>query len=347
MKRNILQALSFVIILLVFQGCKSSLQISVLQPAEINLPPHFEKLAVAHRHKASQENILTSILDGILSGGVGLLTDKEAGQSCLGGLKNALLKTPRYVISEPAGLDLRGTGTGVFASPLEWQQIESICVKEGADALIVLEVFDTKSALSFKTVIKKVKNKDGEMVDVPEQVATLRMNVTSGWRIYDYKNRMIVDEFRGTSFLDFSGRGTTTQLATAALINGRDAVNRAAFNAGNIYGYRIAPQWIQVTREYYTKGSPSLKRAGRMAKTGDWKGAAEVWEKYSASVDKKISMRSTFNMAIAHEVKGDLDEALIWARKCYKDWGNRKALNYSRILQNRIIARDRVEEQMR
>ncbi|HET6244857.1 MAG: hypothetical protein H0V01_04680 [Bacteroidetes bacterium] len=346
MKADYLKVIFFLVLLIILQSCTTSLRISVLQPADINMPHHFEKLAVVHRHKPSQENILTSVLDGILSGGVGLLTDKEAGKSCLNGLKDALLKTPRYIITEPAGLDLRGTGTGVFAAPLSWEQIEKICIENGAEALIVLEVFDTKSVLSFTTGTRKVTNKEGVSTDVIEQVANLRMMVTAGWRIYDYQNKRIVDEFRGESYLDFGGRGTTQQLATAALINGRDAINKAAFNAGSVYGYRISPQWVWVHREYYTKGSPSLKIAGRMARTQDWDAAREIWLKLSRSQDKKIARRSTHNMAIGYEVAGQLEEALEWSKKSYTQFNNKKSLRHSHQIRARISDNERLKQQM-
>ncbi|MDQ3190969.1 MAG: DUF6340 family protein [Bacteroidota bacterium] len=346
MKTSIMKLAGLVTILLVLQACTTGLRISVLQPADINMPTHIEKLAIVHRHKPSQENMLTSVLDGILSGGVGLLTDKEAGKNCLNGLKDALLKTPRYTITEPSGLDLRGTGTAVFASPLSWEQIEKICMENQADALIVLEVFDTKSTLSFNTETRQVKNSDGTTRDVIEQVANLRMMVTAGWRIYDYKNKRIVDEYRGDSFLDFGGRGTTQQLAIAALINGRDAVNRTAFNAGSVYGYRIAPQWVWVDRVYYTKGSEGLKTAGRKARTQDWAGARDLWLKLANSPKKKVAKRSTHNLAIAYEVFGQLEEALQWSQKSYTVYNNKNSLRHSQQLKSRIRANERLKIQM-
>ena len=75
--------LLFIIILLIaIQGCQSTLHVPVLQPAAINLPAYYEKLAVVHRHRASKENKALNIIKGVFTG-EGLQADKEGGVSCL------------------------------------------------------------------------------------------------------------------------------------------------------------------------------------------------------------------------------------------------------------------------
>jgi hypothetical protein len=331
---------------ILISGCTSTVRLNVLKPAQITLPQNYEKLAIVHRHRPTQENMLTSIVDGILSGGVGLLTDRDAGKMCISGLKETLLRTPRFTVVEPPGVDLKGTGTGVFPPLLAWGQVESICKANGADALIVLEIFDTKSLITWKTEERKVKDKEGIETTVIDQVATLRMMITSGWRIYDYERKMVVDEHRGENFLDFHGRGKTRDIALAALVTGRDAINRTSFHSGNVYGIRIAPQWITVSREFFTTGSPILRRAARMSHTGDWDGAAHLWEKMSTSPKRKVARRATYNMAISHEVRGNLDEAWRWANKSYVQYRVKKGRSYSQIIRWRIADQERLNQQM-
>jgi hypothetical protein len=330
----------------IMNGCMSTLTLPVLQPAQINLPGYYEKLAIVHRHRASKENTALNILEGVLTG-ESPLADREAGKYCLNGVKDALLKTPRYVVVEPPGLDLRGTGTGTFPPPLSWEEVENICINNGADALIVLEIFDSNSAISYTSKPVTVKNKEGVESTITEHYANMRMTVTSGWRIYDYKYKIMVDEFRGDNWMNFSAKGTSPQHALAALIAKREAMNRTGFYAGSQYGFRIAPQWINVSREYYTKGSPNLKKAARMARTNNWQDASDIWRRMSVSPSKKTAKRSTYNMAVASEVLGDLDAALDWANKAYREFNSRPALRYSSVLRQRIRDNERVNEQMK
>ena len=339
--------LLFIIFLFIaVQGCQSTLHVPVLQPAEINLPAYYEKLAVVHRHSASKENKALNIIEGVFTG-EGFQADKEGGVSCLSGLKDALLATPRYLLVEPAGLDLKGTGTGTFPTPIGWEEVEKICKANDADALIVLEVFDSNSGVSHSTIPKKVKNKEGIEITIIEHYAEMRMNITAGWRIYDYQNKIIVDEFKGETYLDFNGKGSSPEEAVSRLPIKREAIKRTGFQAGNSYGFRIAPQWVTVSRVYYNKGSEGLKRAARMARVNDWNGASLIWEELSKNPRKKIAKRSTYNMAIALEVLGDLEGAHEWAGKAYKLYGGQQALNYSYILNQRIKDRNKVNEQMK
>ena len=62
--------------------------------------------------------------------------------------------------------------------------------------------------------------------------------------------------------------------------------------------------------------------------------------------DIKIRGYAAYNLALAAEVQGDLDVALDWAKKSYSDFRNKKALSYSRVLQQRIYDQARLKEQM-
>ena len=48
-------------------------------------------------------------------------------------------------------------------------------------------------------------------------------------------------------------------------------------------------------------------------------------------------------MAIINEINGDLNAAIDWASKSYSDFNNREALNYLRILRNRVAKNQIIE----
>jgi hypothetical protein len=49
-----------------------------------------------------------------------------------------------------------------------------------------------------------------------------------------------------------------------------------------------------------------------------------------------IARRAAYNMAILNEINGDVEEALNWARKAWGDYNIKLALDYVRILENRL-----------
>lgn len=326
-------------------NCTNSVYVKALQPADINMPSHFQKIAVAERTRPTKDNQAINIIEGVLTG-EGILADREGSLNCLNGLTETLLKTPRYSVVKPGGLNLKGSGTANFPPPLTWEEVEKICRDNEADALVMLEAFDSNSGVSFSIRNKKVKSPEGVETVVPEHVASMRMNVITAWRIYDYKNKVIVDEFTGTDYLDFTGVGATPQIASSNLPIKREAIKRTGYHGGSAYGYRIAPQWITLHREYYTKGSARLKEAKRFVRMNEWEAAAKIWQAAYKSSSRKESGRAAYNMALASEVLGNLEAAKEWAKKSYTEKGIKKGLSYSRAIDRRIRDQKVLEKQM-
>jgi hypothetical protein len=75
--------------------------------------------------------------------------------------------------------------------------------------------------------------------------------------------------------------------------------------------------------------------AKRRAQTGDWQGAAALWEQELSNQDPKIAGRAYYNMAIINEINGDLESAMDWASKAYSDYNVKPALRYLNALKYR------------
>jgi pentatricopeptide repeat protein len=88
-----------------------------------------------------------------------------------------------------------------------------------------------------------------------------------------------------------------------------------------------------------------LKLAKSYVKSGDWDAAIEIWKDLLNDSDKKIARRSTYNMAIASEIKGGLDTAIEWANKA-KELGEKKAYNYINVLHIRKVNEEKLNQQL-
>ena len=93
----------------------------------------------------------------------------------------------------------------------------------------------------------------------------------------------------------------------------------------------------RVTRDYYVRGSGNFKIATRKARTGNWDGAAKLWQQEVTNSKRKIAGRACYNMAIISEINGDVDGAIQWAQKSYENYNNHLALSYVNLLKNRKI----------
>ena len=100
---------------------------------------------------------------------------------------------------------------------------------------------------------------------------------------------------------------------------GSGAVRTLSGDLGRRYARRLLPYRSRVTRDYYVRGHDDLKLAKRRAQTGNWEGAAELWLTATDHRKARVAARAHYNMAIISEIRGDLDQAVEWARVAYED----------------------------
>lgn len=347
MKLQTLSLSAFLISALLLGACKTStVSLDVLRPADITLPDHIQKVVVVNRTYPSKEDKVWNVVEGVLTG-EGIGTDRRATEEAIKGMIETMRRSPRFQLVNPYTTGEKGSGTGSFPEPLPWSKVEEICNNSQADALISLEAFDSDSRLAYANVVVKEKNKAGALVDVPYVDANMRMTITNGWRLYDIKQKRILDENRSDDFMDFTSRGPNPQAAASGLPSRFNMLMQTGFRAGQDYGYRISPMWVKVGREYYKKGSEPLETAHRKVKANNWEAAADLWKREAGSSDSKVAGRACYNMAVFSEIKGNLDMAREWAEKAYTVHKNKKARNYLGVIEQRRREQERALDQMR
>jgi len=328
--------LPFILAAIFITSCKTELvYMSVMTPAPVTISPVIKKAGIINRSQASEETKNIDAVEQALTL-EGPKLDKEGAEASIAGLTDELNNNNRFTKVTAIKTDLRTTGAGVFPAPLTWDIVDKICKENDVEILFSLEFFDTDTKITYETRKTTVRTPLGNIPGIEHQ-ANMQTFVKTGWRIYDPAGRIIVDEYPYTEELTFSGRGINPVAAAAALIGRKDAVMQASTNAGHAYALRIIPTWIRVSRDYYVKGSDNFKIAKRKAQTGKWDEAAKLWEMETGNPKPKIAGRACYNMAIINEINGDLDAAIKWAQKAYEDYGNKLALRYVRILENRKI----------
>lgn len=329
-------------------GCMRSTPLTVLQPAQMKLPDHITKVAVVDRSKPSSGWL--NVLEGLFTGEA-IGQDRRSRQEAVAGLTDALTRTPRFrVIS--TGIEMTGSKAGNnLPPPLEWNQIEQICGDYSADAVAAIESFDSDNAVDMRRYDEKKKDKDGKSYTVTRHDARQRTGVRIGWRLYDPKSRVIHDEYVTDDYLERSHSGDTERQARDGLPSQVSVTRDVAFNVGIEYGARIAPIYVTLNRQYYHKAKgfkSQMEQAYRYARGQDWDKAAGIWKNVveRAGDDHKTAGKAAYNMAVAAEVKGNLDLALEWAQKAWNNYGNKKARSYIYIIKQRQNDASKLEYQM-
>jgi tetratricopeptide (TPR) repeat protein len=330
------QLCSILLVSISLYSCSSTnhVFISVQQPAPVTLPQGIKDVGIVNRSIVTDKNKALDVIDKVLTV-EGDSLDAQASQASIKGLADELTKNNRFTsIKALNSIDLRTNVPGQFQAPLSWDIVQKICHDKGVDVLFSLELFDTDSKVSYAAVPVTIKSPLGNLPGI-EHHANMLTTVKTGWRIYDPVQKLILDEYPINREINLSGKGINPVAALGAIINRKEAVNDVSRKAGQDYAYRLIPYWIRVTRDYYVKGDDNFTIAKRKAQTGNWNGAAELWEQETKSSSRKVAGRAYYNMAIISEINGQLDQAIEWAQKSYENYGNKLALQYVNILKHR------------
>ena len=325
-----------ILIAIACHSCVSTnlMSLSVMKPAPVTIPPYIKNVGVINRSKASDENkTIDAIHKAVSLETNGLVT--AGADASIEGLTSELMKNNRFLtVKTLTGLDLKTFGAGVLPSALVWDSVEKICRENNMDALFSLEFFDTESRLGLAAAPGSIRT---ALVNIPvlDQQVNMTTLVKTGWRIYDPSSRNILDEYMISKDIQISGRSVNPVAAVLPLAGRKEAVIQVGNQAGQAYACRIIPYWIRVSRLYFVGGNGDFTIAMRMARTGDWDGAAKIWQQLTLSPKSKVAGRACYNMAIISEINGDLDGAIQWAKKAYENYNIRLALDYVNILNNR------------
>lgn len=332
--------------ILLAAGCAtSSVSIQVLVPADINVSEDIKLLALVNRYRPEKGEGFLNVIEGAVSG-ENIGQDRRSADEALAGLTNALAGSPRFSITRPA-VELKGTGRGDFPAPLLAEEVNDICNKSSAQALVTIEAFDSDQSVACTTQVRERKNKAGETEKYTVWCARKTIHVTVGWRMYAAGSGKLVDEFRMLESVYFNSEGNSEAIAIQNLPQGEAVTREIGRVTGSRYSQRISPTWLWVNRMYYTKGNDNLKLGKKQVKFNDWKGAADYWGRALDDDKLKNQGRAMYNLALAAEMEGDLQGASDKAQEAGNTYNNRKALSYFYILQQRIRDQERLQEQMK
>ncbi len=332
-------------------ACKPTTRLEVIQPAIITLPDHINVLATIDRSKPSSGFV--DVLEGGVTGEA-IHQDRDGRKMALNALAETLTRTPRFQVVH-TGLEYTGSETGsTFTSPLPWEEIEDICEKYQADAVIAIEKFDSDNRRKVVSRKKKTKDDNDKEIEVTVYDGEIEVDVHLGWRIYDFQSRKIIDEVDVSDGDGDSRKGLKTKDEVLdELEDPRALTHRVSQRAGSKYGARIAPIWITVNRTFYRKAKgperEEMARAARLFETDSWEEAVQLWHTImdGSRVNPKVKGMSAYNLAVAYEKRGLLSTALDWAQRAYAQHGHKKARSYVRILKDRIHDQQVLEEQLK
>ena len=350
MKRSIsLHSLVTLLIGSALCACSSmnALTIRVKEPAPVFVHPDIQSVGIIDRSIPSEDNSKLDQLDKILSA-EGMNLDMEGAERAVAGLYDELAVSGRFLEVKTITDDgIKNPGLGVFPAALSWETISRLCIENEVDVIFALSFYDTDTKVDYQAVPVNIAGPLGINIPAIEHRAQTKTLINAGWRIYDPGSQYILDEFKTMERVEMTGVGINPVNAVKAITIGRkENIMHASNHMGQQYAMRMLPYYTRVDREYYVKGTDNFKIAKRRAQTGDWDGAAELWNREVENPKAKIAGRAYYNMAIISEINGDLDAAVNWASKSYSDYNIKEGLGYVKTLNRRIVRNQQLNAQM-
>ncbi|MFD0797588.1 DUF6340 family protein [Maribacter chungangensis] len=337
MKKHI-KTLAYLILTFLITSCSATnrLTMGVTEPALVYLPSDVKRVGIINRSEPSKGNKVLDDIDKILSA-EGLHLDEKGAEAAISSLSSQLAAIRNFEeIKIIKDVEEIKKGLAVLPATLSWNVVEKICEENEVDVLFSLAFFDTDTKADYKITTMKLPNSMGIDVDVPAQEVALATSISNGWRVYDPQLKEVVDERIYTKQMLFKGSGINPLKAVEAVAGRNETVQEYSKNVGIAYANRLTPKRIRVARDYFVRGTDNFKIAQRRAQAGDWDGAAELWQQELAHPDAKIAGRAHYNMAISHEINGDIDKAIEFASLAYTDYRNNIALDYVNVLKFRV-----------
>jgi hypothetical protein len=317
--KNIFRSALFIALFILLGA--PSIYFDILVPAAVNLPDNIETIAIIDRSHSENEaiNILEKGLMSTISG----KADRLSGH-CIEGAHNQIINQNKInpVIT---GIVEKRKGSAIdFPAPMHWLEVEQICKTHGTDAVLSLEIFSRQYI---------------------NNVAEVKV----GFRLYDPSSKLIIDEFQyyhGIGKNRPPSEGEPGLLVLNAL-NDDEAMKKASYIAGTLYGKRISPFWIRAERDYYkrSKRDPKMAEGARMMEVNNWDAAIDAFQLAIEHGHRKTKGRASHNLAIVYEILGDLDQAYTTASDAWGKYKNKGSKDYSALLQQRLRERDMLTEQ--
>jgi len=320
--------------LLSFFSCSSvkEMQVYVPKPTLVKLPSDIKRIVIVDK---TQGNFLTSI-EGVLTGEM-IGIDKILSQECISGLTNPFLKNSDIQITRHSERlkSENKTSTG-FGTIMNWNQVEQIANQNNADALLMLEYFDSDFT------VRDVANPNNVGAILFQGFAKAKVGI----RIYLPKTQSLFYENSFTFSKTYGETAVNKQLLLGKLLIGTDAMKYVSYELGNFVGKRFVTYKTWEDRVIMKSKTDATKRAERQILAQDYTNAIVTLEG-AFITEQNVSNRADIahNLGYCYEIDGDLELSKKWLTESFTLSGNRKTQNYLDIINNRISEAKILENQ--
>jgi len=296
MKRK--SGLLWFVFLLIMSSCVSfeKFSIEVYKPAELNLGPNIKKVALVSRNLKYQNDTLQNYQvrnHHLVKDKIRFNTDSLAIATCLDSLSGQLLAKNQFdnIMILPVNTFPKNRVKEIRPATIEWYN--TISEKTGADVLILLDMFSCFYSLN---------NDDSN--------PTANVVTSNIWSVYSAKEQKIINRFTQVDTLFWDEYDENGQYKKLRIPDKKNAISLAAGVIGENYAKHVLPDWAKVDRTIMKTGDSEFQKAAKLAQNTEWEEAVVIWQNYSDSKSKLKRVTALYNLALAGEMNGNVDQAI-------------------------------------
>lgn len=296
MKRK--SGLLWFVFLLIMSSCVSfeKFSIEVYKPSELNLAPNVKKIALVSRNLKYANDTLQNYQvrnHHLIKDKIRFNTDSLAIAICLDSLSGQLVAQNQFdnIWILPVNTFPKNRLKEIRPATIEWYK--SISEKTGADALILLDMFSCFYSLS------------NDNANSSANVVTSNI-----WTVYSAKEQRIINRFTQVDTLYWDELDENGQYKKLRIPDKKNAILLAAGVIGENYAKHILPDWAKVDRTFMLSSDSEFQKAAKLAQNNKWDEAVVIWQVYSNSKSKRNKVMALYNLALAGEMNGNIDQAI-------------------------------------
>jgi tetratricopeptide (TPR) repeat protein len=322
----------FILLLLASCTVYKEYPIEIYKPGEANIPPSAKNAAIVYRNFKYRGDTLQNYYKNdfllVKAKNDPKNLDSLLVTACINELATDLKSNNAFeeVYIFPTNIFERHTGEHLSELPTEL--IANVAQASDVELIIVLETFSS----FFSTY--------PQTFDTPTTNEVITVAV---WGIYDLVKKVNVERKTMIDTVFWNGYDDKGNYRKGYTPPPRlTALEMASALAGENYAKRFYATWQTVNRMYSVPPLPDFSDAAFYFEEGKWDQAIALWQKYADDSNGKMAINARYNLALAYELKDDLETAQKWLTAAhhlastYKSRDDIKMiLTYQKILDSR------------
>lgn len=308
------------VLLLIFTSCATSyhtISIETARPSQAILPKNIHSLTLMNRSISGEfRNFNTDSLQRyfyVQNFNINtVVLDSTAADTTLKVLGDLLFESGRYDVVIPKDRNFfRDLKFFRVPEELDWDEVNQICKEFRTDALLVMERYYNKIITRYRIHPQTPESQEYHSASIDSKYDAVV-------KIYDPVKKEIVRQIVVSDTISWFDSDLTIKSLFAKLPSIKQGLIQTGIQVALDLDSRLSPAWISEKRGYFLIEKNDLPRVSGWVEQDDWQSAYDYWLPYADSGKKSAKSKALFNLALASEMLGRIDESISWANQSYR-----------------------------